>query len=207
LSPPTLERERALWAEGKHFVAGLDEVGRGPLAGPVVASAVIFPPGQTAIVGLDDSKKMTALQRERLSLVITRKALCWTIAAASAKEVDRFNIRKASALAMRRCLERLPVAPDHVLLDGNDLPEVGWIHESIIKGDSISQSIAAASVLAKVLRDHLMGLLDARHGGFGWCTNMGYGSRKHMEALNRRGPTKHHRLSFSPVSQMNLFER
>lgn len=205
MSAPTLERERVLWAKGKQFVAGLDEVGRGPLAGPVVASAVIFPPHVRTIRGLDDSKKMTAAKREAISVTITERALCWSVAAASVREVDRLNIRKASALAMRRCLERLPVTPDHVLLDGNPLPEVGWPHESIVKGDSVSQSIAAASVLAKVLRDHLMGLLDVGHQAYGWRTNMGYGTRKHLEALDKCGPTKHHRKYFSPVSQMNLF--
>lgn len=205
MSPPTLERERALWAEGKNFVAGLDEVGRGPLAGPVVASAVIFAPGQGSIRGLDDSKKMTAPKREELSVVITRKALCWAVAGASVREVDRLNIRKASALAMRRCLERLPVTPDHILLDGNDLPEVGWVHESIVKGDAVSQTIAAASVLAKVLRDHLMRLLDRRHPSYDWAGNKGYGSRSHLKALDRCGPTRHHRTSFAPVSQINLF--
>ncbi len=204
MSLPTLERERALWAQGK-LVAGLDEVGRGPLAGPVVASAVVFAPGQPRIRGLNDSKKMTAARREEVSLVVARQALCWTVAAASAREVDRLNIRKASALAMRRCLERLPVRPDHVLLDGTDLPEVGWPHESVVKGDSVSQSIAAASVLAKVLRDYLMTLLDARYPAYGWGTNMGYGTAKHLSALGAAGPTKHHRMGFTPVSQMNLF--
>jgi ribonuclease HII len=201
---PTLERERALWAEGK-IVAGLDEVGRGPLAGPVVAAAVVFPPGQSAVRGLNDSKLLSKARREQLSLAITRKAVCWSVAAASVPEITRLNIRRASALAMRRCVERLPVAPDHLLVDGNALPELLHPHEAIVKGDSVSQSIAAASVLAKVLRDHLMLLLGTRYPAFGWCNNMGYATREHLDALGKVGPTPHHRTGFGPVLQLSLF--
>ena len=122
---PTLEREAALWAKGFRLVAGLDEVGRGPLAGPVVAAAVVFAPGQAAIEGLRDSKVMSPSERERVAEEVRAAALHWALGAASVREIDRINIRRASALAMRRALERLPITPDHVLVDGTPLPELG----------------------------------------------------------------------------------
>lgn len=199
-----LDREVELWAAGK-IVAGLDEVGRGPLAGPVIACAVILAPDTDPIEGLTDSKQLTRIQRERLSTEITKTAACWALAGASVNEIDRLNIRKATALAMRRCLERLPLNPDHVLVDGNPLPELGRPHEAIVKGDSISLSIAAASVLAKVLRDHLMTLLDMRYPGFAWASNKGYGTDEHWDAINELGPTAHHRKTFAQLLQLNLF--
>lgn len=202
---PTLQRERALWAAGRQYVAGLDEVGRGPLAGPVVAAAVVFGPGAAAIRGLRDSKQLTARQRERLGQQIRDRAAAWAVGAASVREIDRVNIRCATALALARALRRLSVSPDHVLLDGTPLPELGCAHEAIVDGDACCHSIAAASVLAKLVRDRLMRLLARRHPAFGWDHNMGYGTLEHLRALDRDGPTAHHRKSFTPVVQLDAF--
>jgi ribonuclease HII len=202
---PTLEREWALWEKGHEVVAGIDEVGRGPLAGPVIAAAVVFLPGQLPIEGLRDSKLLTRRQRERLESEVRSHALAWSIGAASVKEIDRLNIRRATALAMRRALTRLPFLPDHVLIDGNPVPELGSPHEAIVKGDRFCQSIAAASVLAKCLRDDLMTSLAKRYPQFSWEKNKGYGTAAHMKALDEFGPTEHHRKTFSPVAQGRLF--
>lgn len=201
---PTLERESALWAQGFEAVAGLDEVGRGPLAGPVIAAAVVFPPGQLPIDGLRDSKLMTAAGRERVSEEIRVQARCWAIGAASVAEIDRLNIRRATVLAMDRALARLSSPPDYVLVDGNPLPELSAKHEAIVGGDGECQSIAAASVLAKCIRDRLMVLLGERYPSFGWQENKGYATRVHLDALDQGGPSPHHRKSFSPVVQPRL---
>lgn len=201
---PTLRRERALWAEGLQHVAGLDEVGRGPLAGPVVAAAVVLRPGGRAIRGLRDSKELTALQRERLGGLIRNRAAAWAIGAASVREIDRYNIRGATALALRRALSRLPCPIDHVLLDGTALPELGRPHEALVDGDARCHSIAAASVLAKLVRDRLMAKLGRRYPAFGWEHNKGYGTPDHLAALDADGPTRHHRRSFMPVVQTRL---
>lgn len=202
---PTLEREQVLWSQGYEAIAGLDEVGRGPLAGPVVACAVVFHPGQPSIVGLKDSKRVVALERERLSGEIRGSALAWSVGAASVREIDRLNIRRATALAMKRALARLSHRPDYVLLDGTPLPELGWKHEAVAQGDAQCQSIAAASVIAKVVRDRLMTLLDGRYPAFGWAKNKGYCTAQHLAAVDEVGPTPHHRYSFGPVAQLNLF--
>lgn len=201
---PSLRRERALWAEGCRVVAGLDEVGRGPLAGPVVAAAVVLYPGRRPIGGLRDSKLLSAGQRDRLAARIRGRALTWAVAAASVREIDRVNIRRACALAMRRALERLAVRPERILLDGAPLPELGYPHEAIVDGDARCSSIAAASILAKCVRDRLMVRLHPRYPDFGWLANKGYGTAEHLAALDRRGPTPHHRLSFAPVLQPRL---
>ncbi|MBI4502743.1 MAG: ribonuclease HII [Gemmatimonadetes bacterium] len=202
---PTLKRERALWAEGRHVVAGLDEVGRGPIAGPVVAAAVVFPPGYRPIRGLRDSKLLTAIQRAKLVVEIRSKALAFAVGAASVREIERINIRCASALAMRRALERLPIRPDYLLIDGLALPELGAEHEPLVHGDALCHSIAAASVLAKETRDRLMRMLSARYPSFGWEENKGYATADHLAALDRLGPTRHHRYGFIPVAQLKLF--
>lgn len=202
---PTLEREAALWAAGCRYVAGLDEVGRGPLAGPVVAAAVVFPVGQGLVEELRDSKLMTARQRERVAAVIRASALAFAVAAASVREIDRYNIRRATALAMRRALRRLPVIPDHVLLDGIGLPEIDVEHEPIVDGDACCLTIAAAAVLAKCVRDRLMERLGRRYPLFGWEENKGYATRRHLATLAHHGPTPHHRMSFTPVAQLGLF--
>ena len=205
MEAPTLEREWALWAEGFEVVAGIDEVGRGPLAGPVIAAAVVFLPGQLPIVGLRDSKLLTLRQRERVEFDVKSKALAWSVGAASVREIDKLNIRRATALAMRRALLRLPFSPDHVLIDGNAVPELGTPHEAIVKGDRSCQSIAAASVIAKCLRDDLLTRLSKRYPQFAWDKNKGYGTAAHLKALDEFGPTEHHRKTFSPVAQGRLF--
>ncbi len=202
---PTLQRERALWAQGFRCVAGLDEVGRGPLAGPVVVAAVVFPPGQRAIRGLRDSKELTPPQRERLGRAIRRAAATWAVAAASVREIDRINIRRATALAFRRALARLALPVDYILLDGIAVPELGRPHEAIVDGDAHCHCIAAASVLAKVVRDRLMERLAPRYPAFRWDANKGYGTAEHLAALEAGGPTPHHRRSFTPVVQLRMF--
>jgi ribonuclease HII len=202
---PTLEREGALWANGFQLVAGVDEVGRGPIAGPVVAAAVVFRPGQSPLDGLLDSKVMTAPERERLAGDIRRAARAYALGSASVREIDRMNIRRATGLAMRRALSRLPLDPDYILLDGNPFPELGQAHESVVGGDALCQSVSAAAVLAKCTRDRLMARLALRYPVFGWEHNMGYATRHHLTTLATAGPTPHHRLSFAPLSQHELF--
>ncbi len=201
---PTLEREVALWAQGHRIVAGVDEVGRGPLAGPVVAAAVVFPPGQDPIEGLRDSKKMTARNREKAAREVRSVALAWAVGAASVREIDRVNIRLATILAMRRAIARLAVVPDYVLLDGNPVPELGREHEAVVQGDGQCLTIAAASVVAKCIRDRLMVLLARKYPAFGWDENKGYATTGHLHELDRSGPTPHHRTSFAPVVQPRL---
>ena len=201
---PSLERETALWALGRTVVAGLDEAGRGPLAGPVVAAAVVFPPGCPRIRGLDDSKRCTARQRERLAGLVRARALAVAVGAASVREIDRLNIRRASILAMRRALTRLAVPPAAILVDGLPCPELGLPHEAIIDGDALCYSIAAASVIAKTVRDRLMTRLAPRYPAFAWDQNMGYATAWHRDALAAQGPTPHHRRSFVPVLQLAL---
>jgi ribonuclease HII len=202
---PTLARERALWAAGARHVAGVDEVGRGPLAGPVIAAAVILPRDDVAWDGLRDSKRMTATEREAAAVVIRARAVAWAVGAASVREIDRVNILRASVRAMRRALARLPVPADHVLVDGNPVPDLGCAHEAIVGGDNLSLSIAAASVLAKVTRDRLMLALGRRYPAFAWESNKGYATAAHLAALDAAGPTPHHRRSFEPVVQLGLF--
>lgn len=205
MSRPTLRRERALWAKGIEVVAGLDEVGRGPLAGPVVAAVVVFLPGQRAIRGLRDSKELPPAERERLAHIIRTRARACGLGAASVREINRVNIRRATALAMRRALARLPVRPQHILIDGTALPELGEPHEPLVDGDTRCQSIAAASVLAKCARDHLMTLLARHYPEFRWERNKGYATAYHLQTLHDIGPTPHHRATFQPVAQLSLF--
>jgi ribonuclease HII len=202
--PPSFERERALWGAGRRFVVGIDEAGRGPLAGPVVAAAVVFPPDARAVPGLRDSKMLTPAARERVALRVRRRALAVAVAAASVREVDRHNIRGATILAMRRAIRRLPSLPDHILVDGLAIPELLWEHDAIVGGDARCQSIAAASVIAKTVRDRLMERLARRYAAFGWETNRGYGTEEHLVALALHGPTPHHRRTFAPVAQLRL---
>lgn len=201
---PTLERERALWSAGRHRVAGVDEAGRGPLAGPVVAAAVVLPADTRAVPGLRDSKVLTPHARDRIALRVRRRALAVAVAAASVREIDRFNIRQATILAMRRAIARLPLPPDHILVDGLPLPELLLEHDAIVDGDARCQSIAAASVIAKTVRDRLMGRLAAHYARYGWETNRGYGTADHLAAIALHGPTPHHRRSFEPVAQLRL---
>ncbi len=202
---PTLARESVLWAKGCRYVAGLDEVGRGPLAGPVVAAAVVLRQNAKIIAGLRDSKQMTARQRDRVAGIIRDTASAWAVGAASPREIDRLNILGATSLAMRWALALVSQTADHVMVDGQPFPELRCEHEAIVKGDATCLSIAAASVLAKQARDRLMVLLASRFPAFGWEQNMGYGTAEHLAAIDANGLTPHHRRSFGPVSQLRLF--
>jgi ribonuclease HII len=219
---PTLARERAVWAE-EQLLVGVDEVGRGPLAGPVVAAAVVFPTGCSAIRGLRDSKVVPASIRAKLAERVLGRVLAFGVGAASAHEIDRYNIRVASAIAMRRAIARLirrsSLAPYpmgqrcracddglryRIIIDGLPLPELGYAHDALIDGDALCQSISAAAILAKTVRDRLMRSLATRYPGYGWDTNVGYGTEEHQEGLRAQGPTKHHRLTFAPLAQLTL---
>ena len=208
---PTLERERAAWAID-HLLVGVDEVGRGPLAGPVVAAAVVFPAGCRAVRGVRDSKVLPAPRREELAVQIRGRCLGVAVGAASVREIDRCNIRVASAMAMRRAVARLfalrGLSPDttHIVIDGLPLPELGYPHDAMVGGDARCHSIAAAAIVAKTVRDELMRRLAARHPGYGWETNAGYATSGHQEGLNRQGATRHHRISFAPVAQLSLLD-
>ena len=184
------------------MLAGVDEVGRGPLAGPVVACAVIMPPNERAIPGVDDSKKLPAATRLKLALKIRERAVCVALGAASVREIDRINIYQASVLAMRRALARLPVTPDHVVIDGNRIRTLPVPHTAVVHGDSRCFSIACASILAKVTRDRLMAALGRRHPGYCWDTNAGYTTRDHVAGLASHGITAHHRRSFWRIGQL-----
>ena len=233
---PTLERERQAWAE-ERLLIGVDEAGRGPLAGPVVAAAVVFPfacgertgsaggsahtgrRGRMPVTGLRDSKTLPLRQREKLFPLIQSAALRFAVGAASVREIDRINIRRASALAMRRAVLRLlggtasggspagTLTLDRcaILIDGLPLPELGLPHAALVDGDAKCCSIAAAGILAKVVRDRLMVRLGSRHEGYGWETNAGYCTDEHLTSLARLGPTRHHRLTFAPLAQHDLF--
>ena len=187
----------------KQRTAGVDEAGRGPLAGPVVAAAVILPKG-CRLQGLTDSKKLSAKKRAELDAAIRAQAVCWAIAEVDAETIDRINIRRASLLAMRRAVEQLAPSPDFLLIDGRDTIEWECEQRAVIRGDATSFSIAAASVLAKVYRDRLLVELDRTYPGYGLARHKGYGSREHMAALERLGPTPLHRKSYRPVAQMLL---
>jgi ribonuclease HII len=219
---PTLARERAVWAE-EHLLVGVDEAGRGPLAGPVVAAAVVFPLGCAAVRGLRDSKILPPSIRSRLAERVRRRVLAFGLGAASAHEIDRYNIRIASAIAMRRAIARLirrsALAPYpmgqgcpaceagvryRIIIDGLPLPEIGYAHDALIDGDARCQSISAAAILAKTVRDRLMLRLANRYPGYGWHTNVGYGTEEHQEGLRVQGPTRHHRLTFAPLAQLSL---
>lgn len=202
---PTLVRERAAWGE-ECLLVGVDEVGRGPLAGPVVAAAVVFPAGSPAVRGLRDSKILPPALRERLARRVLARALAVGLGAASVREIERLNIRVASALAMRRAIVRLarrgPLPPHRILIDGLLLPEIGVAHEALVDGDARCHSVAAASVVAKTVRDLLMRRLALRYPGYGWETNVGYGTPDHHAGLRERGLTRHHRRTFAPVAQL-----
>jgi ribonuclease HII len=200
-----LDFERGLWSRGVPAVAGVDEVGRGPLAGPVVAAAVVLAP-ECEICGAYDSKRLTPGRRVLLAEEIVRGARAVGIGAASSREIDLLNIRRATALAMRRAIARLWVAPEHLLVDGLPVPELGleW-QTAVVGGDRQVHSIACASIVAKVCRDRLMDRLALRYPGYHWERNKGYGTPAHLEALRRLGPTPHHRRSFQPVEQLTLY--
>ncbi len=195
--------ENAARRNGATCIAGLDEVGRGPMFGPVVAAAVILPAGWR-LRGLTDSKLLNEEERNRFAAAIRVNALAWAIAAVDVETIDRINIRRASLLAMRMAVQQLSIAPDYLLIDGCDTIEWPCAQQSVIGGDGRSLSIAAASVLAKVHRDGLLVELDAVYPGYGLARHKGYCSREHLEALARLGPTPLHRKTYQPVAQMML---
>lgn len=195
--------EEAAHERGALRIAGLDEVGRGPLFGPVVAAAVILPSG-CSLPGLNDSKKLTAKKRVELDPQIRASAVSWAIAAVDAESIDRINIRQASLLAMRLAVEQLNLSPDYLLIDGRDTIDWECPQQAVIRGDGISFSIAAASVLAKVHRDRLLVELDTRFPGYGLAQHKGYPCPAHLAALERLGPTPMHRMSYRPVAQILL---
>jgi ribonuclease HII len=180
------------------LLAGVDEVGRGPLIGDVVTAAVILDPNKP-ILGLADSKKLSEKKREALAQIIRRDALCWTIGRASPQEIDELNILQATLLAMTRAVQALSVQPDHVLVDGNRCPKWAYSSEAIIKGDGLIAEISAASIIAKVARDHEMLVLDKQHPEYGFAKHKGYPTPLHLAKLNELGPLSLHRMSFKPV--------
>lgn len=184
-----------------YLLAGVDEVGRGPLAGDVVAAAVILDP-QRPIVGLADSKKLSEKRREALFIEIQQKALAWSVARASVEEIDRLNILQASLLAMARAVETLTLQPEHVLVDGNRLPRWSYRAEAVVKGDDRVPAIAAASILAKVTRDRELVALDVSYPGYGLAAHKGYPTPTHLAALQLLGVTPIHRRSFGPVRDL-----
>jgi ribonuclease HII len=196
--------ERDLRAAKGPLLAGVDEVGRGPIAGPVVACAVIMPGDTRAIAGVDDSKRLTHDERVRLSAIIRERAVAFAIGAASVHEIDRINIYQASALAMQRALRRLSVTPDHVVIDGRVMRTLPVPHTAVIHGDARCFSIACASILAKVTRDLLMTRLARRYPHYIWDHNAGYTTRGHVAGLTSHGITPHHRKSFCRISDLLL---
>jgi len=195
---PDFSREAEAHARGIRHVAGIDEAGRGPLAGPVVAAAVVLDPARIPD-GLDDSKKLTPERREALFAEICATGFVG-FCAAPPSVIDTLNIRGATLWAMCRALEALPVRPDLALIDGRDVPEgLACSGRHVIGGDGLSVSIAAASIVAKVVRDRMCAIIDCGHPGYGFARHKGYGTAVHLEALNTFGPTDHHRQSFAPV--------
>jgi ribonuclease HII len=192
--------ERLLWRVGIRFVAGVDEVGMGPLAGPVVAAAVVLPI-EAAIDGVADSKQLTAAERERLDAVIRRRAIGIGLGVVEVEEIDRLNIYHAAMKAKRQALEALaPLVPGFVLVDGREIPGLGVPQSAYPKGDAFVLSIAAASIVAKVHRDAIMRRLEELHPGYGFGRHMGYATSAHRRALDERGPSPVHRRSFAPMA-------
>lgn len=196
-----LRFETELWAQGVTRVAGVDEAGMSPLAGPVAAAAVILPP-HFRLAGVDDSKKLDAKMREALAAKIKEHAIAWAVGLVSPEEIDRVNIYRAGLLAMRRAIEALDPAPETLLIDARKLPDVPLPQKAIVHGDALSFSIAAASIIAKTTRDAIMIELDARYPGYGFAKHKGYPVREHYEALERLGACEVHRRSFAPVRKV-----
>ena len=200
---PSFEEEMRLWAQAYWLVAGVDEVGRGPLAGPVVAAAVILPPWRQAswLTEVRDSKELTPRQREVLAELIRREALAIGLGVVPPEVIDASGIIAATRLAMCQAVKSLPSPPDFLLIDALELPEAGVPYKSIVKGDGLSLSIACASIVAKAYRDRLMQELDARYPGYGFARNKGYATPEHLAALKRLRPCPIHRRSFEPVAR------
>ena len=196
--------ERDLRSQHGPLIAGVDEVGRGPLAGPVVACAVVMPPDKRAMPGINDSKKLSAKQRGEVIEKILANAVSVGIGAASVREIDRLNILQASVLAVRRALKRLKVTPDHIVVDGKSIRTYDFKHTAVVRGDSRCYSIACASIVAKITRDRLMHSLALRYPAYNWGENSGYATAIHLKSIADHGITRHHRKSFMPVSQISL---
>jgi len=192
-----------LTVRGATLIAGIDEAGRGPLAGPVVAAAVILDPSRP-VAGLRDSKLLSARQRDRLAVDIRANALAWSVGEADVAEIDALNILQATMLAMRRAFEGLAIAPGEAWIDGNRCPELACTMRAIVKGDRDVAVISAASILAKTARDAMLDELDGRFPAYGFAHNRGYGTPEHLAALARHGPCPAHRRSFAPVAQSAL---
>lgn len=206
MSGPDFSIEQDLRQRGVWPVAGVDEVGRGPLAGPVVAAALILHPDDLP-AGINDSKALTAKKREAAFEDILARAHAISVASIAASEIDHINIRQASLRAMTRAVAGLAVPPAYTLVDGRDLPPLACPARAIIKGDALSLSIAAASIVAKVTRDALMRRLAAIYPDYGFETNAGYGAKRHLDALARIGPSPFHRMSFAPLANMSAHRK
>lgn len=202
-SPVSFEHEISYWKSGIKVIAGIDEVGMGALAGPVVAAAVIFSENIIPLHLIRDSKQLTPEQREQVALWIHGHAHAWATGEASVAEIATLNIRGASHLAMHRAVTALKVAPELLLIDGNPAnPHPTIPASNIIRGDQVSASIAAASIIAKVYRDHLMVKLDSEYPAYGFAKHKGYGTAQHLTALRERGATPHHRSAYAPVARL-----
>lgn len=191
----TLQLEHKYWNAGKHFIAGVDEVGRGPLAGPVLACAVIFRKNYF-LPGVRDSKKLSPRQRFEFATILKREALCWATGQATVREIDQLNIRQATFVAMRRALSRLSTKPDQILVDGENLPDSPCDALGIVGGDDKSFTVASASIIAKVERDQIMQDMDLHFPVYHFARNKGYGTREHIRILRSYGPCIQHRLTF-----------
>jgi ribonuclease HII len=190
-----LERERELWSEGLCRIAGIDEAGIGPLAGPVVAAAVIFPPG-AGLEGVDDSKRLSPERRLELAEAIKSRAVTYSVVEVGPLEIDRMNIYQAGLSAMRMAVEQLTVRPDYLLVDGRKIPEMGIPQEKMIAGDARCHAVAAASILAKTARDAMMERFDREYPGYGFAAHKGYPTAAHRDAIRQLGPCPIHRRSF-----------
>lgn len=197
-----LDLERDAWRRGLDRVAGIDEAGRGPLAGPVVVAAVVLRRDQS-FPGATDCKQLDPEHRRCLARRIQQESAACALSAASTREIERLDIRRATHLAMQRVLDRLPFEPDAILVDGLEVPGFPE-HRAVVAGDARSHTIACASILAKVVRDRLMRKLSPRYPEYAWASNKGYGTPEHRSALARHGPTPHHRRTFAPVAQWEL---
>jgi ribonuclease HII len=197
-----LQFEEELWKQGLHHIAGVDEAGMAPLAGPVVAAAVILP-RRYKLAGLDDSKKIPDEQkRQRLAIQIKRDAVSWSVGRAEVEEIDRINIYHSGLLAMQRAVEGLPVKPEYVLVDARTIPHCPYPQRGIIHGDALSASIAAASIVAKTTRDDFMNEMNLLYPGYGFASHKGYPTPEHLRALKQLGPLQIHRRSFGPVREL-----
>lgn len=196
-----LHFERLLWENGVERIAGVDEAGVGPLAGPVLAAAVVFPPG-TGIAAIDDSKRLDAAEREALATLVREHAIGVAVGVAEVEEIDRLNVYHATLLAMRRAVEALPTPPEHVLVDAREIPALEIPQNRFNKGDGLNFSIAAASIIAKTERDRLMRELERRYPGYGLATHKGYSTAEHQEAIRRLGPSPIHRRSYPVIAEL-----